>query len=315
AIVPETGASIYSASAQAREELPDLDVSLRGAVSIARRMQDPLAEFVKIDPKSLGVGQYQHDVDQKALAEELDRAVERVVNRVGVELNTASVALLRRVSGLSERIASAVVAQRDASGKFASRKELTKVKGLGAKTFEQCAGFLRIRDAKQVLDRTAVHPERYAVVQRMAKSLNVSLEELVGNPSLAARLDVAQFEDAQEGVGRFTLEDIRAELIRPGRDPRPEFTAPELREDVQSLDDLEIGMELEGRVTNVTNFGAFVDIGVKRDGLVPLSELSEKWVDDPREVAQVGQIVRVQVMEVDLERGRVGLSMKRVSSR
>jgi len=312
AIVPETGASVYSASATAREELPELDVSLRGAVSIARRLQDPLAELVKIEPKSLGVGQYQHDVDQKALARELDLAVEGVVNRVGVELNTASPALLRRVSGLSERLARAIVETRDRQGAFTSRQSLLQIGGLGAKTFELAAGFLRLRDGEHPLDRTAVHPERYPVVERMAGDLGTPLSELVGSPELVARIDFSRFRDAEENLGEYTLDDIREELLRPGRDPRPDFRAPEWREDVTSLDDLQSGMVLEGRVSNVTNFGAFVDVGVKRDGLVHVSELSHEWVEDPREVVQVGQIVRVQVIDVDRERQRIGLSIKQL---
>ncbi len=310
AIVPETGASVYSASETARQELPDLDVSLRGAVSIARRLQDPLAELVKIEPKSLGVGQYQHDVDQRSLAQELDLAVEGAVNRVGVELNTASASLLRRISGLTDRLARAVIEYRDIHGAFDSRKTLLSVPGLGPKTFEQAAGFLRVREGKHPLDRTAVHPERYTVVERMAQAMNVPLEELVGNHQLVSRLDLSTFEDADQGLGSYTLQDIRDELEKPGRDPRPEFKAPEWRADVVSVADLQPGMILEGRVSNVTNFGAFVDIGVKRDGLVHLSELSSSWVDDPRTVVKVGQIVKVKVLEVDRQRERIGLSIK-----
>ena len=310
AIVPETGASVYSASAVAREELPDLDVSLRGAVSIARRLQDPLAELVKIDPKSLGVGQYQHDVDQKSLAGELDTAVEGTVNRVGVELNLASAELLRRVSGLSETLARKIVAHRDAKGPFTSRRTLLEVAGLGPKTFELAAGFLRLRGGDHPLDRTAVHPERYAVVEKMAASLDLPVEDLVGHPERVASVRFQDFTDEDAGLGRFTLEDIRAELERPGRDPRPELEVPKWRDDVTSLDDVQVGMTLEGRVSNVTNFGAFVDLGVKRDGLVHLSELSSQWVEDPREVVKVGQIVKAQVIEVDRQRGRISLSMK-----
>ncbi len=310
AIVPETGASVYSASAAAREELPELDVSLRGAVSIARRLQDPLAELVKIEPKALGVGQYQHDVDQKALSSELDLAVETAVNRVGVELNTASPALLRRVSGLSERLARNIVAHRDKSGPFRARQQLLAVSGFGPKTFVLAAGFLRIRESDNPLDRTAVHPERYPVVERMAAELGVGPSALVGNPRLVAQVDFSRFADAQEGLGQFTLDDIRAELERPGRDPRPEFQAPAWRDDVLSFKDLEVGMTLEGRVSNVTNFGAFVDIGVKRDGLVHLSELSHTWIGDPRQVVRVGEIVKVKVVDIDRERERIGLSLK-----
>ncbi len=310
AIVPETGASVYSASAVAREELPTLDVSLRGAVSIARRLQDPLAELVKIEPRSMGVGQYQHDVDQKSLERELDTAVEGAVNRVGVELNTASAPLLRRVSGLSERTANAIVHHRDTNGPFRSRKALLKVTGFGPKTFELSAGFLRIREGENPLDRTAVHPERYEVVEKMAQALAVPVSNLVGNTDLVGKLDFSRFADAEHNVGKFTLEDIRNELIRPGRDPRPEFKTPEWRSDVTSVKDLQPGMVLEGRVSNVTNFGAFVDIGVHRDGLVHVSELTHRWVADPREAVKVGEIVKVKVLEVDYQRERIGLSIK-----
>jgi uncharacterized protein len=310
AIVPETGASVYSASAVAREELPTLDVSLRGAVSIARRLQDPLAELVKIEPRSLGVGQYQHDVDQKALDRELDTAVEGAVNRVGVELNTASASLLRRVSGLSERLANAVVHHRDGNGPFKSRKSLLKVTGFGPKTFELSAGFLRIREGENPLDRTAVHPERYEVVQKMAAALAVPVGNLVGNPDLVGKLDFSRFADEAHQVGKYTLEDIRNELLRPGRDPRPEFKTPEWRPDVTSVKDLQPGMVLEGRVSNVANFGAFVDIGVHRDGLVHVSELTHRWVADPREAVKVGEIVKVKVLEVDYQRERISLSIK-----
>ncbi|MES1242977.1 MAG: Tex family protein [Acidobacteriota bacterium] len=310
AIVPETGASVYSASAVAREELPQLDVTLRGAVSIARRLQDPLAELVKIEPRSMGVGQYQHDVDQKALDTELDTAVEGAVNRVGVELNTASAPLLRRVSGLSERVARAIVEHRDSNGPFRSRKSLFAIPGFGPKTFELSAGFLRVRGGDDPLDNTAVHPERYPVVQKMAEQLSVPVKELVGNRELVSRLDFSRFADAGQNLGAFTLEDIRTELLRPGRDPRPEFKTPEWRSDVTTVKDLQPGMVLEGRVSNVTNFGAFVDIGVHRDGLVHVSELTHRWVADPREAAQVGQIVKVKVLEVDYQRERISLSIK-----
>ncbi len=310
AIVPETGASVYSASAVAREELPQLDVSLRGAVSIARRLQDPLAELVKIEPRSLGVGQYQHDVDQKSLERELDTAVEGAVNRVGVELNTASASLLRRVSGLSERTANSIVHHRDANGPFRSRKSLLKVSGFGPKTFELAAGFLRVREGENPLDRTAVHPERYPVVEEMAEALAVPVSNLVGNSDLVGKLDFSRFADAERNLGRFTLDDIRNELLRPGRDPRPEFKVPEWRPDVTSVKDLQPGMVLEGRVSNVTNFGAFVDIGVHRDGLVHVSELTHRWVADPRDAVKVGEIVKVKVLEVDYQRERISLSIK-----
>jgi protein Tex len=310
AIVPETGASVYSASAVAREELPQLDVSLRGAVSIARRLQDPLAELVKIEPRSMGVGQYQHDVDQKSLERELDTAVEGAVNRVGVELNTASAPLLRRVSGLSERLARSIVEFRDSNGPFASRQALRKVTGFGPKTFELSAGFLRVRGGAHPLDNTAVHPERYEVVEKMAAAVQVPLPDLVGNKDTVGRLDFSRFRDEAHGLGSFTLEDIKTELLRPGRDPRPEFKTPEWRADVTSIKDLEPGMVLEGRVSNVTNFGAFVDIGVHRDGLVHVSELTHTWVADPREAVKVGEIVKVKVLEVDKQRERISLSIK-----
>ncbi len=310
AIVPETGASVYSASAVARAELPELDVSLRGAVSIARRLQDPLAELVKIEPRSLGVGQYQHDVDQKALAAELEVAVESTVNRVGVELNSASPSLLQRVSGLSPRLAAAIVKHRDAGGRFVNRRRLLDVAGFGPKKFELAAGFLRISDSEHPLDRTAVHPERYGVVEAMAAELGLSVVELVGDPEQVERIRFERFADAEQGLGRFTLDDIKRELQAPGRDPRPEYRAPELRDDVTSIDDLEPGMELEGRVSNVANFGAFVDLGVKRDGLIHVSELADGWVDDPRQVVKVGQVVKVRVLEVDRQRGRISLSRR-----
>jgi uncharacterized protein len=307
-IVPETGASVYSASEVARRELPDLDVSLRGAASIARRMQDPLAELVKIEPKALGVGQYQHDVNQKALAGELDREVESVVNRVGVELNSASISLLERVSGISAKVAAAIVGDRDERGRFSNRRRLLEVPGLGPKAYEMCAGFLRIHDGDNPLDRTAVHPERYKLVKKMAASLGLGVEELIGEA--AERIDLQSFVDEENGIGRPTLVDIQKELERPGRDIRPEFEAPAWREDITSIDDLEPGLVLEGRVSNVTNFGAFVDLGVKRDGLVHISQLSDSWVSDPRSVLHVGQVVKVAVLEVDHQRGRISLSMK-----
>lgn len=310
AIVPETGASVYSASKVAREEFPDLDVSIRGAISIARRLQDPLAEFVKIEPRSLGVGQYQHDVNQKALEKELELAVEGVVNRVGVELNTASLPLLRRVSGVSARIAKSMIEYRDQNGPYAARKDLLKVRGFGPKTFEQAAGFLRIHGAANPLDTTAVHPERYDLITKMASDLGTEASSFVGNPELIKQTNFSQFIDEDNGIGQFTLDDIRKELLQPGRDPRPEYKAPTYREDVVSINDLNEGMILEGRVSNVANFGAFVDLGIKRDGLIHISELSDQWIDDPRKVVQVGQIVKVKVVEVDKQRGRVGLSRK-----
>jgi uncharacterized protein len=310
AIVPETGASVYSASQVAREELPELDVAIRGAVSIARRMQDPLSEFVKIDPRSLGVGQYQHDVNQKALEKELALSVEQAVNTVGVELNTASASLLKYISGLSDRIAKEIIKTRNEMGPFRARKDILNVKGLGPKTFEQSAGFLRILGASNILDTTAVHPERYGLVKKMAELMEMSLDDLVGNPDNVKKIDFKQFLDESNGVGEYTLADIRDELLKPGRDPRPEFKAPKWRDDIRTIEDLKEGMTIEGRISNVANFGAFVDIGLKADGLVHISELSNKWVDDPRKVVQVGNIVKVLVKEIDLKRSRVGLSIK-----
>jgi len=309
-IVPETGASVYSASKVARDEMPDLDVAIRGAVSIARRMQDPLAEFVKIEPRSLGVGQYQHDVNQKALEKELALSVEQAVNTVGVELNTASASLLKYISGLSERMAKEIVKTRNEKGPFKKRKEVLSIKGLGPKTFEQAAGFLRIRGSKNVLDSTAVHPERYELVEKMAKILNSPLDELVGNTEAVKKINFDQFIDEEKGIGKYTLEDIRKELLKPGRDPRPEFEAPRWRDDIRTIEDLKEGMTLEGRVSNVANFGAFVDIGLKADGLVHISELSNQWVDDPQKIVQVGKIVKVMVKDIDHKRSRVGLSIK-----
>jgi uncharacterized protein len=307
-VVNEAGASVYSASKLAREEFPDLDVTVRGAISIARRLQDPLAELVKIDPKSIGVGQYQHDVDQKPLRQSLADTVESCVNRVGVDVNTASVELLQHVAGLNLRQARSVVAYRNEHGRFSNRQQFMQVSGLGAKTFQQATGFLRIKDGENVLDSTAVHPETYAVVERMAQSLDVPVANLVANTELINRLDLQQFADGQ--VGLLTLQDIREELLKPGRDPRDQFVIPNFREDVTTLADLEAGMMLEGVVSNVTNFGAFVDIGVHQDGLVHISELSQRFVRDPREVVQVGQVVQVRVLGVDQALQRISLSMK-----
>lgn len=311
--VNEAGASVYSASEVAREEFPELDLTIRGAISIARRLQDPLAELVKIDPKSIGVGQYQHDVQQTLLGRKLGEVVESCVNRVGVELNTASAPLLSHVAGLSKTLARRLVDHRDAHGPFRDRAALLQVGGLGPKTFEQAAGFLRVRESASALDRSAVHPERYAVVERMAIDLGVGLDELVGNAELAGRIDIARYVDDE--VGEPTLRDIVAELAKPGRDPRAEFEAPRFRDDVHTLEDLEVGMRLEGVVTNVTKFGAFVDIGVHQDGLVHISELSDRWVDDPAKVVKVGDRVKVSVLSVDLERERIGLSAKRAAGK
>ncbi|MDR5885032.1 Tex family protein [Vreelandella janggokensis] len=307
-MVSEAGASVYSASEYASRELPDLDVTVRGAVSIARRLQDPLAELVKIEPKSIGVGQYQHDVSQIQLSRSLEAVIEDCVNAVGVDLNTASSALLSRVAGLSAAIAENVVAQRNAQGAFKSRQSLLEVSRLGPKTFEQCAGFLRISNADNPLDASAVHPEAYPVVERMAKQSGREVRGLIGDSATLKSLNPADFADERFGVP--TVSDILAELDKPGRDPRPEFKAAEFREGVETLNDLTQGMVLEGTVTNVTHFGAFVDIGVHQDGLVHISALSHRFIDDPRSVVKAGDIVTVKVMSVDIPRKRVGLSMR-----
>ena len=304
--VNEAGASVYSASELAVAELGQFDVTVRGAVSIARRLQDPLAELVKIDPKSIGVGQYQHDVDQGKLVRRLGDVVESCVNRVGVDLNTASPALLGHVAGIGPKLASRVVSHREAAGSFTSRRQLRDVTGLGAKTYEQCAGFLRIRDGANPLDGSAVHPERYKLVERMARDLGVRVAQLVGDGAQARRIDLARYEDAD--TGRETLQDIVAELDKPGRDPRDSFEAASYRDDVREIDDLAAGMVLEGVVTNVTDFGAFVDIGVHRDGLVHISQLASGFVRSPHDVVHPGQRVRVKVVEVDAARKRISLS-------
>jgi uncharacterized protein len=311
-LVNEAGASIYSASEQAVAELPDLDVSLRGAVSIARRLQDPLAELVKIEARSIGVGQYQHDVNQTRLNERLDQVVETCVNRVGVEVNTASVPLLSYVAGIGPTLAENIVELREERGRLSSRDELLDVHRLGRVTFEQAAGFLRIRDGSHPLDGTAVHPERYALVERMARDLDVRVADLIQDEEILNRLadGLDRYVDAE--VGRPTLEDIVAELRRPGRDPRDAFEPPSFREDVQKPEDLAEGMVLPGVVTNVVAFGAFVDVGVHQDGLVHISQLAEGFVRDPAEVVRVGQPVRVRVLKVELDRGRIGLSMRAV---
>ena len=308
-VVSEAGASIYSASKRAREEFPKLDVTVRGAISIARRLQDPLAELVKTDPKSIGVGQYQHDVDQKKLKKSLAAVVESCVNRVGVDLNSASIDLLKYVSGIGDKLAQNIVAYRDDHGLFRSRTQLREIEGFGEKTFEQAAGFLRIKDAENLLDRTAVHPESYPLVERMAASLGISINELIENPAKINAIDFKTFE--AEG-GRYTVNDIREELLKPGRDPREKFVVPKFREDVKEIGDLKDGMELEGTVTNVTNFGAFVDLGVHQDGLVHISELSHKYVQDARQAVKVGEIVKVKVIGVDAAMKRISLSMKAI---
>ncbi|MGM0785025.1 MAG: Tex family protein [Pseudomonadota bacterium] len=307
-MVSEAGASVYSASEYAARELPDLDVTIRGAVSIARRLQDPLAELVKIEPKSIGVGQYQHDVSQLQLSKSLEAVIEDCVNAVGVDLNTASSALLSRVAGLSPALAEAVVARRNAEGAFTSRKQLLDVSRLGPKTFEQCAGFLRIMNGDNPLDASAVHPEAYPLVERIAERNGRPLAGLIGDSATLKAVKPADFADERFGVP--TVTDILAELDKPGRDPRPEFKAAEFREGVETLKDLEPGMILEGSVTNVTHFGAFVDIGVHQDGLVHISALSDRFVEDPRSVVKAGDIVTVKVMSVDLERARIGLTMR-----
>jgi uncharacterized protein len=306
-VVNESGASVYSASPRAREEFPKVDITVRGAISIARRLQDPLAELVKIDPKSIGVGQYQHDVDQKELKQSLEAAVESCVNRVGVDLNTASVDLLRYVSGIGEKLAQGIVAYRDQHGVFRSRMQLREIEGLGEKTFEQAAGFLRIKDGDDPLDRTAVHPESYPVVVRIAGSIGIPVAELIENRANVNSIDFHAFEN---DIGKYTLADIRDELLKPGRDPRDVFVVAKFREDVKEITDLTEGMELEGAVTNVTNFGAFVDLGVHQDGLVHISELSHKYVQDARQAVKVGDIVKVKVIGVDTTMKRISLSMK-----
>ncbi len=307
-MVSEAGASVYSASELAAREFPELDVSLRGAVSIARRLQDPLAELVKIEPKAIGVGQYQHDVSQLKLARSLDAVVEDCVNAVGVDVNTASAALLARISGLNSTLANNIVQYRDANGAFTSRTELKKVPRLGDKTFELAAGFLRVMNGDNPLDASAVHPETYPLVTRIAADTGRDIRTLIGDSSFLKKLDPATFTD--ETFGLPTVTDILKELDKPGRDPRPEFKTAEFQDGVETLKDLVPGMVLEGVVTNVTNFGAFVDIGVHQDGLVHISALSEKFVKDPYEVVKAGDIVKVKVMEVDIPRARVGLSMR-----
>ena len=308
-VVNEAGASVYSASKRAREEFPKLDITVRGAISIARRLQDPLAELVKTEPKSIGVGQYQHDVDQKKLKRSLAAVVESCVNRVGVDLNSASVDLLKYVSGIGDKLAENTVAYRDQHGLYKSRTQLHEIEGFGAKTFEQAAGFLRIKDGDTPLDRTAVHPESYGLVERMLNSLGVSVSELIEHP---AQINAIDFKAFEAEAGRYTVADIREELLKPGRDPRDKFVVPKFREDVKDIADLKEGMELEGTVTNVTNFGAFVDLGVHQDGLVHISELSHKYVQDARQAVKVGDIVKIKVIGVDAAMKRISLSMKAV---
>jgi uncharacterized protein len=301
----ESGASVYSASDLARQEFPDLDLTVRGAISIARRLQDPLAELVKIDPKSIGVGQYQHDVDQRQLEHSLGTTIESCVNRVGVDLNTASWALLRYISGINERTAKKIVEFRNDNGRFRSRAQLTVVPGVGPKTFEQAAGFLRIRGGDNPLDMTAVHPESYPVVQQIAGLLGVSIEGMIREPELLKKVDKTAL-----AAGTYTVADILEELKKPGRDPRAQFVAPSFQEGIREISDLRPGMILEGVVTNVTKFGAFVDIGVHQDGLVHISELSNHYIKEPGEVVKAGQIVKVQVLNTNPKPKRIALSMR-----
>lgn len=307
--VNEAGASVYSASDVAREEFPELDLTVRGAISIARRLQDPLAELVKIDPKSIGVGQYQHDVYQPMLSDKLHDVVESCVNRVGVDLNTASPSLLSYVAGIGASVAKKIVKHREASGPFQSRDDLLSVPGLGPRTYEQAAGFLRIRDGKNPLDASAVHPERYKLVEKIALDLGSSVGDLIGQAGKVDAIDIHKYETAD--VGSFTLKDILDELKKPGRDPRASFEPPAFRDDIVTIEDLSVGMQLEGVVTNVTAFGAFVDVGVHQDGLVHVSQLSDRFIKDPNEAVAVGDRLKVRVLEVDVPRKRISLTAKK----
>ena len=307
--VSEAGASVYSASPVARQEFPDLDLTVRGAISIARRLQDPLSELVKVDPKSIGVGQYQHDVDQRQLQESLDTVIESCVNKVGVDLNTSSWTLLRFVAGITERTALNIVSFRNEKGSFRSRAQVLQVPGIGPKTFEQAAGFLRIRNGDNPLDMTAVHPESYPVVEQIANSLRTTVKAIIQDPQLLEQVDRSQLS-----AGAFTLNDILSELRKPGRDPRDTFVAPSFAEGVRAIGDVEPGMVLEGVVTNVTKFGAFVDIGVHQDGLVHISELSNRYIKEPSEAVKTGQIVKVKVLSVDLKAKRIALSIKQLTA-
>ncbi|HEX2916937.1 MAG TPA: helix-hairpin-helix domain-containing protein, partial [Edaphobacter sp.] len=303
--VSEAGASVYSASEVARQEFPQLDLTVRGAISIARRLQDPLSELVKVDPKSIGVGQYQHDVDQRQLQQSLEATIESCVNRVGVNLNTASWTLLRYVAGVNERVALNIVSFRDQNGRFRSRDQLKEVSGVGPKIFEQAAGFLRVRDGDQPLDNTAVHPESYGVVEEIARSLSTPISDLIRNPHLLSGVNKTSLS-----AGMFTLNDILEELKKPGRDPRDKFVAPSFNESVREITDVQTGMVLEGVVTNVTKFGAFVDIGVHQDGLVHISEISNRFIREPAEVLKAGQILKVKVLSADSKTKRISLSIK-----
>ena len=307
--VSESGASVYSASDIARQEFPDLDLTVRGAISIARRLQDPLSELVKVDPKSIGVGQYQHDVDQRQLQESLEKVIESCVNRVGVDLNTSSWTLLRFVAGINERTAQNIVSFRNERGGFRSRTQVLEVPGIGPKTFEQAAGFLRIRDGDNPLDMTAVHPESYPLVEQIALSLKTTVKEVIQSPQLLEQVDRKQLS-----AGAYTLDDILAELRKPGRDPRDKFVAPVFHEEVREMSDVQAGMVLEGVVTNVTKFGAFVDIGVHQDGLVHISELSNRYIKEPSEAVKAGQIVKVKVLSVDTRGKRIALSIKALTA-
>jgi protein Tex len=309
-MVNESGASIYSASKLAGEEFPDLDVTVRGAISIGRRLQDPLAELVKIDPKSIGVGQYQHDVDQKLLKKKLDETIESCVNYVGVDLNTASKELLTFVSGITSSVANNIVKYRNENGAFKNRRQLLKVPKLGPKAFEQAAGFLRIRGGDNPLDNTAVHPESYSLVQAIASDLGVPLQQVTEIAEKLKKTNLKKY--VTDAIGEPTLRDIKSELEKPGRDPRAEFKYATFKEGIKEISHLKMGMELEGIVTNVANFGAFVDIGVHQDGLVHISQLADRFVDDPNKVVKVGQVVKVRVMEVNEKLKRIGLSMKAV---
>ena len=311
-IVSEAGASVYSASELAANEFPTLDVSLRGAVSIARRLQDPLAELVKIEPKAIGVGQYQHDVNEAQLNTRLTEVVEDCVNGVGVELNTASVPLLERVSGLNPTLASNIVAYRESIGKFDNRKQLLKVPRLGPKAFEQAAAFLRIREGKEPLDASAVHPESYALAKKIVARCNTTTQQLIANDAELDAINATDFVNTQHGLP--TVIDVINELKRPARDPRGDFKAAKLMEGIETINDLELEMTLEGTVTNVANFGAFVDIGVHQDGLVHISQLADGFVSDPRKVVKVGQVVNVRVTDIDVARKRIALSMKQQSA-
>jgi len=307
-MVNESGASIYSASDVAIAEFPDLDITVRGAVSIGRRLQDPLAEFVKIDPKSIGVGQYQHDVDQKLLKKKLDETVESCVNYVGVDLNTASKELLTFVSGMTATVAKNIVNYRNENGAFKNRRQLLKVPKLGPKAFEQAAGFLRIRGGDNPLDNTAVHPESYPVVQAIAKDLDLPLTGITQISEKIKTVNIKKY--VTEKVGEPTLRDIISELEKPGRDPRAEFKYATFQAGIKEISDLQVGMELEGIITNVANFGAFVDVGVHQDGLVHVSQLADRFVDDPKQIVKVGQVVKVRVLEVNEKLKRVSLTMK-----